>query len=351
MLMRWGRGKKILAAVVALLLCLTVVLFFANRSPYAFLRRLGGEPRESGWPWAASALRPVRCFSFTGSYDHVLKAMKGDLAEQGWEVRYEDPSLAIFRRSRKGVNEQATLIGRTDRWSGPFNERPDTHSILWIPYEETWLEQKVGALERMVGLRPKRPRLCTLFPDVRDLAHETRTNFVNRNPVVDVIWHNVSGTEKAVRLDILDLNNYESVEALPASFKVPARSGLVQQYLFPEAAAKAPHTGISIRYTFPGGTLINYADQPEPSVDAEPKPGGEELQVWNTDSARAYEIRNLRLLVNDALVGKLPGVVRIEHGSQLGIPLKAEPDDSRRLTFEYRLLPNKRWRKFDLDGD
>jgi hypothetical protein len=336
------------AILVAVLVICATLAYFASRPQYGFLHRFGAARRASEYA------KGLRCYSFTGGYDEVFLDAKRELLAAGWKIDFESPGLAIFKRSRHGVTDETTLATRLPAWASA-DEPGSTKCMIWLPYQETWMESQMGAFSERLGWREKITP-TNAQPFYEDFFYTHQEHRTGSHVVAEIIWKNLMTRPGTARVAMVDLSNFEPSENLPTATTVPPRSFLIQKFTYPGEALGPQASGLlSIKYEYNDvggpGTRVELGELPEPEVDVVLESDAQKMRIKNNNGARTYEIRNLIFTIDGSKVRSTPGVIHIAPGKTFSFPFdldeNAEPD----LTFQYRLLPNRRWRNFKLSGN
>ncbi len=323
------------------------VLEFASRPQFPFIERFKGAKRISEWTPGHS----VDCYSFEEPYKDVLARAREELIDAGWKVVYEDPLLAEFKKQSK----TAVLAAYARGWEK--SEQPYVRCMAWIPIERGGLEERIGPYFHALANKGRlEDGLATSATPLPATGFSCAIGIDGTPGHPSVIWRNRGPGAITVLPKMFDLNDYEPRSpALPAKLTVPGNSYRSQEFVYPSPATDSPLLKYNINYEFgPSGDfeewdeVIEYETQAEPFVNAVLEKGLHVFTVGN-QMERPMEIRDLELSDSGRTLKALKGISLIRGKTDLTFRQRLRPDASPRLKFEYRLVPNKRWRVLDLD--
>lgn len=358
---RSKRWRYFLGVFGFLVVVVAAFVVLAAKPEYGFLDGFGSARRSTSWLPSGE-----RCYSFRSSFEEVLPAAKRDFRARGWRIDYEDPLLVIFLRNRHGHAEEAVLAARDMEWNSRM-EPELTRSMVWLPYEPTWMEKEIAFVKERVGWAEKVTPTNVLSYQT-GFSYSFRLEKVAGKVSMHLLLRNLNGAPVTARIDLLDYLNYEPEETFPVPTVIAARSFREFHFTYPAEAFGTDGELLTFKYSLLDPPNEPFTSEqisldPEPDVGTDISDNGSDLimkvanevdgraKVGRTPYARDYELRKLVFSIDGEVVKSLPGPMRIKPGTSLSFPIKLTEEASPEIKFQFRLLPNKRWREYEMSGD
>lgn len=329
------------------MLCLTLLVVcgtwyaLSHRTEFKFIVDLHGQPRKTELSLAETGIPDSTCYSFDVPIDFLILRSTPELETEGWRFALRDARRAVFLRN--GDRDEILLAG---------NKSDPSHSAIWLSHRRTVLEMKLSSLLSGIVGGPPSIAPPDLEPGIerRDVLNPgtgtTETTITAANP---------SRSAGHLTIDDFMLYGYEPAEALPTFKTLPPLTATqivlhcptarrirswrdeFFSYLVHWQMADQPHSEGDMR--IPQLALVSY-DHGDVIVGFE-----------NYDKGRSLEVRSAQIMSSGVVLFRKPGPWRAKPGEAVRFALpgakRAFGLSGLSVRFQYRSLPNHRWREYD----